>query len=161
MAFTNPARKDGLLIYHWRRAAVEGKEYAFARSETDAFLAHYHTFFLDCCSGSRTKFINFYRNAPTLNTIGSAGFEFSLYHLLPDKRYYPLGRSTSNCSDHYTMAPLASRSYLHTCHTEAKSFATYILEAHVSKFGRSSVTIEKSQVLQSTSRGKKKKKALF
>jgi hypothetical protein len=31
MAFTNPARKDGLVLYHWRRAADEGKEYAFAR----------------------------------------------------------------------------------------------------------------------------------
>lgn len=29
--FTNPARKDGLVLYHWRRAADEGKEYAFAR----------------------------------------------------------------------------------------------------------------------------------
>lgn len=31
MAFTNPARRDGLVLYHWRRAADEGKEYAFAR----------------------------------------------------------------------------------------------------------------------------------
>ena len=31
MPFTNPARKDGLVLYHWRRTADEGKEYAFAR----------------------------------------------------------------------------------------------------------------------------------
>jgi DNA methyltransferase 1-associated protein 1 len=32
MTFTNPARKDGLVLHHWRRATDEGKEYAFARS---------------------------------------------------------------------------------------------------------------------------------
>jgi len=31
MPFTNPARRDGLVLYHWRRAADEGKEYAFAK----------------------------------------------------------------------------------------------------------------------------------
>ena len=31
MAFTNAARKDGLVLYHWRRAADEGKDYPFAR----------------------------------------------------------------------------------------------------------------------------------
>lgn len=31
MSFTNPARKDGLSLCHWKRAADEGKEYAFAR----------------------------------------------------------------------------------------------------------------------------------
>ena len=36
MAFTNPARKDGLVLYHWRRATDEGKEYAFARLTTFA-----------------------------------------------------------------------------------------------------------------------------
>ena len=29
--FTNPARRDNLVLYHWRRQADEGKEYAFAR----------------------------------------------------------------------------------------------------------------------------------
>uniref|UniRef100_H3AK60 DNA methyltransferase 1-associated protein 1 n=1 Tax=Latimeria chalumnae TaxID=7897 RepID=H3AK60_LATCH len=31
MLFTNPARKDGAIFYHWRRVADEGKDYAFAR----------------------------------------------------------------------------------------------------------------------------------
>ncbi len=31
MAFTNPARRDGLVLYHWRRAADEGREYPFAK----------------------------------------------------------------------------------------------------------------------------------
>ena len=31
MPFTNPARKDGLVLFHWRRAADEGKEYPFAK----------------------------------------------------------------------------------------------------------------------------------
>lgn len=31
MPFTNPARKDGAVFYHWRRVADEGLDYAFAR----------------------------------------------------------------------------------------------------------------------------------
>ncbi|KAK2167712.1 hypothetical protein LSH36_25g09076 [Paralvinella palmiformis] len=31
MPFTNPARKDGAIFYHWRRAADEDKDYPFAR----------------------------------------------------------------------------------------------------------------------------------
>uniref|UniRef100_A0AAY4BD75 DNA methyltransferase 1-associated protein 1 n=1 Tax=Denticeps clupeoides TaxID=299321 RepID=A0AAY4BD75_9TELE len=31
MPFTNPARKDGAIFHHWRRAAEEGKDYPFAR----------------------------------------------------------------------------------------------------------------------------------
>jgi len=31
MAFTNPARKDGLVLHHWRRTVDEGKDYPFAR----------------------------------------------------------------------------------------------------------------------------------
>jgi DNA methyltransferase 1-associated protein 1 len=31
MPFTNPARKDGLILYHWRRTQDEGKDYPFAR----------------------------------------------------------------------------------------------------------------------------------
>ncbi|OWK05517.1 hypothetical protein Celaphus_00002626 [Cervus elaphus hippelaphus] len=31
MPFTNPARKDGAMFFHWRRAAEEGKDYPFAR----------------------------------------------------------------------------------------------------------------------------------
>ena len=31
MPFTNPARRDNLVLHHWRRQADEGKEYAFAR----------------------------------------------------------------------------------------------------------------------------------
>ncbi|PIK50147.1 putative DNA methyltransferase 1-associated protein 1 [Apostichopus japonicus] len=31
MPFTNPARKDGAIFYHWRRAAEEGKDYPFAK----------------------------------------------------------------------------------------------------------------------------------
>jgi DNA methyltransferase 1-associated protein 1 len=31
MPFTNPARKDGAIFYHWRRAADEGQDYPFAR----------------------------------------------------------------------------------------------------------------------------------
>ena len=31
MPFTNPARRDGLILFHWRRLADEGKEYAFSK----------------------------------------------------------------------------------------------------------------------------------
>ncbi|GLH00476.1 hypothetical protein R5R35_006596 [Gryllus longicercus] len=31
MPFTNPARTDGAVFYHWRRVADEGKEYPFAK----------------------------------------------------------------------------------------------------------------------------------
>ncbi|XP_066548554.1 DNA methyltransferase 1-associated protein 1 isoform X1 [Amia ocellicauda] len=31
MPFTNPARRDGAIFYHWRRMAEEGKDYPFAR----------------------------------------------------------------------------------------------------------------------------------
>lgn len=31
MPFTNPARRDGAIFHHWRRAAEEGKDYPFAR----------------------------------------------------------------------------------------------------------------------------------
>jgi len=31
LPFTNPARRDGLVLYHWRRSADEGKEYAFSK----------------------------------------------------------------------------------------------------------------------------------
>lgn len=31
MPFTNPARKDNTVFYHWRRVADEGKEYPFAQ----------------------------------------------------------------------------------------------------------------------------------
>ena len=31
MSFTNPGRRDGLVLHHWRRAADEGKEYPFGR----------------------------------------------------------------------------------------------------------------------------------
>ena len=31
MPFTNPARKDGAIFYHWRRVADEGADYPFAR----------------------------------------------------------------------------------------------------------------------------------
>ena len=29
--FCNPARKDGALLWHWRRVADQGKEYPFAQ----------------------------------------------------------------------------------------------------------------------------------
>ena len=35
MAFTNPARKDGLVLHHWRRSQDEGKDYPFARWHTN------------------------------------------------------------------------------------------------------------------------------
>ncbi|CAB4066156.1 DMAP1 [Lepeophtheirus salmonis] len=31
MKFVNPARNDGLILRHWRRAADEGKDYPFSR----------------------------------------------------------------------------------------------------------------------------------
>jgi hypothetical protein len=31
VAFTNPARRDGLVLHHWRRQADEGKDYPFAK----------------------------------------------------------------------------------------------------------------------------------
>ena len=31
MPFSNPARKDGLVLHHWRRVQDEGKDYPFAR----------------------------------------------------------------------------------------------------------------------------------
>ena len=31
VAFSNPARRDGLVLHHWRRQADEGKDYPFAK----------------------------------------------------------------------------------------------------------------------------------
>ena len=31
MPFKNPARKDDLVLYHWRRATEKGQDYAFAK----------------------------------------------------------------------------------------------------------------------------------
>lgn len=39
MPFTNPARKDGAMFFHWRRAAEEGKDYPFARFNK---VSHHH-----------------------------------------------------------------------------------------------------------------------
>nr|BAG62108.1 unnamed protein product [Homo sapiens] len=38
MPFTNPARKDGAMFFHWRRAAEEGKDYPFARFNKVSYL---------------------------------------------------------------------------------------------------------------------------
>lgn len=35
--FTNPARKDDTVFYHWRRVADEGKEYPFAKFNKASF----------------------------------------------------------------------------------------------------------------------------
>ncbi len=45
MEFTNPARKDAAVFYHWRRAADEGKEYPFAKFNKVYFLSYFF-----CCS---------------------------------------------------------------------------------------------------------------
>ncbi|OWF45978.1 DNA methyltransferase 1-associated protein 1 [Mizuhopecten yessoensis] len=37
MPFSNPARKDGAIFYHWRREADEGKDYPFARFNKASF----------------------------------------------------------------------------------------------------------------------------
>ena len=31
MPFTNPARSDGAVFYHWRRSTEEGKDYPFSK----------------------------------------------------------------------------------------------------------------------------------
>ncbi|XP_054278720.1 DNA methyltransferase 1-associated protein 1-like [Macrosteles quadrilineatus] len=41
MPFTNPARKDGAVFYHWRRVADEGKEYPFAKFNKQAPIPSY------------------------------------------------------------------------------------------------------------------------
>jgi len=41
MAFTNPARKDGLVLNHWRRVTEEGKDYPFARFNKVCEVANY------------------------------------------------------------------------------------------------------------------------
>lgn len=39
--FANPARNDGAMLYHWRRAADEAKEYPFARfNKVSLFLSN-------------------------------------------------------------------------------------------------------------------------
>ena len=39
--FVNPARKDGLVLNHWRRVADEGKEYPFARFNKEVEVPSY------------------------------------------------------------------------------------------------------------------------
>ena len=41
MPFTNPARKDGLVLHHWRRSTEEGKDYPFARFNKICEVANY------------------------------------------------------------------------------------------------------------------------
>nr|CAG4638480.1 EOG090X076S [Cyclestheria hislopi] len=41
MPFTNPARKDGAIFYHWRRVADEGKEYPFAKFNKQVHVPSY------------------------------------------------------------------------------------------------------------------------
>jgi len=41
MPFTNPARKDGAIFHHWRRAVDEGKEYPFAKFNKQVPVATY------------------------------------------------------------------------------------------------------------------------
>merc|ERR1719411_917545 len=41
MPFSNPARKDGLVLHHWRRVADEGKDYPFARFNKICEVANY------------------------------------------------------------------------------------------------------------------------
>ena len=41
MPFTNPARKDGLVLNHWRRVTEEGKDYPFARFNKICEVANY------------------------------------------------------------------------------------------------------------------------
>ena len=41
MPFTNPARKDGLVLHHWRRVTEEGKDYPFARFNKVCEVANY------------------------------------------------------------------------------------------------------------------------
>nr|CAG4640897.1 EOG090X076S [Eulimnadia texana] len=42
MPFTNPARKDGAVFHHWRRAADEGKEYPFAKFNKSVNIVSYN-----------------------------------------------------------------------------------------------------------------------
>jgi len=51
MPFSNPARKDSAVFYHWRRTADEGKEYPFAKFNkvmltTSLILAVYYAVFI-------------------------------------------------------------------------------------------------------------------
>nr|CAG4643239.1 EOG090X076S [Ilyocryptus agilis] len=41
MPFTNPARKDGAIFYHWRRAMDEGKDYPFAKFNKQVHISTY------------------------------------------------------------------------------------------------------------------------
>jgi len=41
MPFSNPARKDGLVLNHWRRVTEEGKDYPFARFNKICEVANY------------------------------------------------------------------------------------------------------------------------
>ena len=45
MPFTNPARRDGLVLYHWRRAAEKGQDYAFAKFNKKHEVRHLHHYF--------------------------------------------------------------------------------------------------------------------
>lgn len=57
MPFTNPARKDGAMFFHWRRAAEEGKDYPFARfnkvSHRHLDTGHSRPHTVSHCVGSR------------------------------------------------------------------------------------------------------------
>ena len=46
MPFTNPARKDGAVFHHWRRAADEGKEYPFAKFNKVELLKSFQNFLM-------------------------------------------------------------------------------------------------------------------
>ena len=48
MPFTNPARTDGAVFYHWRRLADEGKDYPFAKFNKVSIYEHYLIRKLNC-----------------------------------------------------------------------------------------------------------------
>ena len=57
MPFTNPARRDGLVLYHWRRAAEKGQDYAFAKFNKKLEVLRYNYLiqqYMDVCQSFDT-----------------------------------------------------------------------------------------------------------
>ena len=99
MPFTNPARKDGLVLYHWRRSADEGKEYPFARFNrklempTFSDVEYQNHLVVDGWSREETEHL--------LDLCGLLDLRFTVIHDRWDRETYKTERSIEDLKERY------------------------------------------------------------